>query len=121
MLNLARDAVVEEQLDAYAFVLTGLARLAASCDTLDESIQERLHSIAVRNIDGRKGLLASFRDYMKRPDQADAPLAEVARHFSLDIVEMPAIRLAIAAEQDLLIGHLLSHLQQPLAHSRPTI
>ena len=121
MLNLARDAVVEDQLDAYAFVLTGLARLANSCDTLDESIQERLQSIAVRKIDGRKGLLASFRDYMKRPDQTDAPLAEVARHFSLHIVELLAIRLAIAAEQDLLIGHLLSHLQQPLAHSRPTI
>ncbi len=121
MLNLARDAVVEDQLDAYAFVLTGLARLANSCDTLDESIQERLRSIAIRNIDGRKGLLASFRDYMKRPDQADAPLAEVARQFSLDSVEVLAIRLAISAEQDLLVGHLLSHLQQPLAQSRPTI
>ena len=121
MLNLVRDAVVEDQLDACAFVLTGLARLATACDTLDESIMERLHSIAVRNIDVRRGLLVSFHEYMKRPDPADAPLAEVARYFSLDTVELLAIRLAIAAEQDLLIGHLLSHLQQPLAHSRPTI
>jgi hypothetical protein len=121
MLNLVCDTAVEDQLDASAFVLTGLARLANCCDTLDESIRERLDGIAARRIDGRKGLRNSFMDYMKRPSRADAALAEVARHFSLDPVELLAICLAMAAEQDLLIGHLLSHLQQPLAHSRPTI
>lgn len=121
MLNLARDAAVETQLDAFAFVLTGLARLANACDTLDQSIQERLHSIATRRIDGRKGLSAAFQEYLHRPEEADTALAEVARHFCLDPVEVLATRLAIAAEQDLLIGHLLSHLQQPLAHSRPTV
>ena len=121
MLNLARGAVAEEQLDAFSFVLAGLARLADSCETLDESIQERLQSIAAQSLRGRKSLPSAFQDYMRRPCEADAPLAEVARRFRLDPVELLAIRLAIAAEQDLTTGHLLSQLQQPLAHSRPTI
>ncbi len=120
-MNLSRDSAVDIQLDAYAFVLAGLARLANSCESLDENVQKRLRSIAARRIEGKQGLPTAFREYMKHPGQADAALAEVARQFSLDIVELLAIRLAIAAEQDLLVGHLLSHLQQPLAHSRPTI
>ena len=121
MLNRSTNAVIEDQLDSFAFVLTGLARLANSCDTLDESIQERLRAIAARRIDGRRSLLSAFQEYLRDPDEADTALAEAARHFRLNVLEVLAIRLAIAAEQDLLIGHLLSHLQQPLALSRPTI
>ncbi len=121
MLNLANGDVIEDQLNAFAFVLTGLARLADDCDTLDESVQDRLRVVAARRIDGRRSLLTTFQDYVKHPNEADAALAEVARQFGLDTVEVLAVRLAIAAEQDLLIGHLLSHLQQPLASSRPTI
>jgi len=121
MLNLARGAEVEDQLDAFSFVLTGLARLAGSCDTLDEAVQERMRSIAARRIDGRKSLSAAFQEYLRRPGEADAALVAIARQFSLDTTELLAVRLAIAAEHDLLVGHLLSHLQQPIAHSRPTI
>jgi len=121
MIHRATNAVIEDQLDSFAFVLTGLARLAGSCDTLDESIQERLGAIAARRIDGRKSLLSAFQDYLRDPEEADTALAEAARIFRLQSVELLAIRLAIAAEQDLLIGHLLSHLQQPLALSRPTV
>jgi hypothetical protein len=121
MLNRATNAVIEDQLDSFAFVLTGLARLANSCETLDESIQERLRAIAARRIDGRRSLLSAFQEYLRDPDETDAALAEAARHFRLHTIEVLAIRLAIAAEQDLLIGHLLSHLQQPLALSRPTV
>jgi len=121
MINRATTAVIEDQLDSFAFVLTGLARLANSCETLDESIQERLRAIAARRIDGRRSLLSAFQEYLRDPDETDAALAEAARHFRLHTIEVLAIRLAIAAEQDLLIGHLLSHLQQPLALSRPTV
>ncbi|MGD0095927.1 MAG: ATP-binding protein [Terracidiphilus sp.] len=121
MLNRATNAVIEDQLDSFAFVLTGLARLANSCDTLDESIQERLRLIAARRIDGHRSLLSAFQEHLRDPGDADTALAEAARHFRLHTIEILAIRLAIAAEQDLLIGHLLSHLQQPLALSRPTV
>ncbi|MGD0939027.1 MAG: ATP-binding protein [Terracidiphilus sp.] len=121
MINHATTAVIEDRLDSFAFVLTGLARLANSCETLDESIQESLRAIAARRIDGRKSLLSAFQEYLRDPDEADTALAEAARHFKLQSIELLAIRLAIAAEQDLLIGHLLSHLQHPLALSRPTV
>jgi hypothetical protein len=120
MLNLARDAAVEAQLDSFAFVLTGLARLAKACDTLDETMRERLHAIATGG-GARKSLPVAFQEYLRHPEETDAALAEVARGFRLDPIEVLATRLAIAAEQDLVIGHLLSHLQQPLAHSRPTV
>jgi len=121
MLNRASNAVIDDELDASAFVLTGLARLASSCDTLDEGIRDRLQSIATRRIEGRRSLLSAFREYLDDPEEADSGLAEVARRFRLNAVEVLAVRLTIAAEQDLLVGHLLSHLQQPLALSRPTI
>jgi hypothetical protein len=121
MIHRAANAVIEDQLDSFAFVLTGLARVASSCDTLDESIQEHLRAMAARRIDGRLSLLSAFEDYLRDPKEADTALAEAARHFRLHTIELLAIRLAIAAEQDLLIGHLLSHLQQPLALSRPTV
>ncbi len=121
MLNPATEAVADGQLNADSFVLAGLARLAGSCDTLDEGVSDRLRNIAAARIEGRKSVLAAFQDYLRRPAEADAALVEVALQFKLDTVEILAVRLAIAAEQDLLIGHLLSHLQQPLALSRPTI
>src|SRR5271165_1078001 len=117
MLNLATEPVIEDQLNAYSFVLSGLARLARSCETLDEAVQSRLLSLTTQRATARKELLSAFQDYLRRPAAADAALLDVARQFALRPVEMLAVRLAIAAEQDLLIGHLLSHLQHPLALS----
>lgn len=121
MIERAAAAVIEDQLDSLAFVLTGLARLANSCETLDENIQERLHAIASRRIEGRKSLPAAMQEYLNDPEEKDSALAEAARFFQLHAIEVLAIRLAIAAEHDLLVGHLLVHLQQPMALSRPTV
>jgi hypothetical protein len=121
MLNLASDAVSDVRPDACSYVFAGLARLAASCDTLDESVRSRLRSLAACRIDGRKSLISTFHDYVSRPADADEALVGVGRRFRLTAVEILAVRLAVAAEQDVLVGHVLSHLQQPLARSRPTI
>jgi ATPase family associated with various cellular activities (AAA) len=121
MLNLATEAVLEDQRNAYSFVLAGLTRLAGACDTLDESVRHHLRKVAAQRGGARMNLISSFQDYLRHPAEEDAALVEVARQFILDPVEILAVRLAVAAEQDLLIGHLLSHLQQPLALSRPTI
>jgi hypothetical protein len=121
MLNLTTEAAIEEQRNAYSFVLAGLARLAGACDTLDESVRSRLRNVAAQRGGPRKNLLSAFHDYLKRPVELDTALVEVAHQFSLESVEILAVSLAVAVEQDLLISHLLSHLQQPLALSRPTI
>jgi ATPase family associated with various cellular activities (AAA) len=120
-MKTAVTPVIEDRLDALCFVLHGLARLAARCDTLDEGVRERMQSLALRRFDERTVLAREFSDYLLRPTDADAALARIAHQFELDPVETIAVRLAIAAEEDLFVGHLLSHLQPPLALSRPTI
>lgn len=103
------------------FVLAGLARLAKSCETLDPGVRDRLDDVAAQATDGHEGLVDAFCDYLVRPIAADSSLAHLAKSFSLDVLEILAVRLAIAAEEDLLIGHLLSQLQHPLGQSRPTV
>ena len=121
MLNLASEVVSQESLNACSFVLAGLARLADSCETLDESVRDTLRNVAARRIDSRKSLISAFHEYAKRPAESDAALVQVAAQFQLTTLEVLAVRLAVASEQDFLVGHVLSHLQQPLARSRPTI
>ncbi len=120
-MSLFRSSAVEEPIDAFTFVLAGLAQLAKSCDTLDEAIRERLNAIAMRGVNHGKDPAAAFRKYFRRPAPRDAALARIANEFHLEVVEILAIRLAIAAEEDLLTGHLLAHLHHPLTHTRPTI
>jgi ATPase family associated with various cellular activities (AAA) len=120
-MKTAVNPVIEDPLDALCFVLHGLARLAGRCDTLDEGVRDRMQSLALRRFDERTALACEFADYLLRPTDADAALARIAHQFELDPVETIAVRLAIAAEEDLFVGHLLSHLQPPLALSRPTI
>lgn len=109
---------IGEQTNAFAFVLGGLARLAAGCETLEQGVRDLVRAASIG--DG-EDLLRQFTVYLRRPAEEDRALAEVARLFHLEALEVLAVRLAIAAEQDLLVGHLLSHLQQPLALSRPTV
>ena len=120
-MNAAANPLIDDALDAPSFVLYGLARLAGRCETLDEDVRERLQAMTLRRFDNRAGLMQAFADYLRHPTEADAPLVRVADEFELDPVETIAVRLAIAAEEDLFVGHLLSHLQPPLALSRPTI
>jgi hypothetical protein len=120
MRLMSEDAaeVVSTQANAFSFVLSGLGRLAAGCETLDAGVREQVRPHGSAH---GEDLLQDFILYLRRPLEEDMALAEVARRFHLEPVEVLAVRLAIAAEQDLLVGHLLSHLQPPLALSRPTI
>jgi hypothetical protein len=106
--------------DVYAFAVAGLLRLAEACTTLDAHVLERLEDFRGL-IDERRGLLSAFRDYLKHPNASDKALLAVSNHFSLSAIEILAVQLAVAAEEDLLIGHVLVHLQDPLAHSRPSL
>lgn len=109
------------EVTAYSFVLAGLARLATACTTLDESIRGQLDA-SLRPYNGsRIALLRAFVEYARKPSAADQCLFAAAREFGLTATEILAVRLAVAAEEDLLAGHLLAHLQQPFAQSRPTI
>jgi hypothetical protein len=121
MVSFFKGPTAELQKDAFALTLAGLARLAKSCETIDPEVRERLQSIAAQFTGNKSTLTNTFLDYMRHPIKADEALAKTAMLFQLETVETFAICLAIAAEQDLSTGHLLAHLQQPLAQSRPTI
>jgi hypothetical protein len=116
-MSAALCEMTQNGLSALSFVLRGLARLAERCDTLEEEVQTRMREMVLAGC----GDLTSFARYLSHPAQIDLPLAQIASRFKLTPVETLAVRLAVAAEQDLLVGHLLAHLQPPLALSRPTI
>lgn len=120
MIATAKLRAVSSDPTSFTFALAGLAGMMAQCDTVDEQIRARVQE-AAREIDPRKPLLASFFEYLKRPAEEDAALVALASRFSFTMIETLAVRLAVAAEEDLFVGHLLAHLQQPLAHSRPSI
>jgi hypothetical protein len=121
MLKFSADEIGRVAVNAYSFALAGLARLAVSCATLDETVRSRLSAVARLHGASRGPLLTDFREYCRAPEEEDRELIAAASHFGLTAIESLAIRLAASVEEDLLIGHVLMHLQQPLAQSRPTV
>lgn len=108
------------ELSTRDFALEGLMRVADSCTTLGVDMRERLQA-AYSPVAHNSDLLPAFRDYLKKPAATDRALLAAARYFRLTLIETLAVQIAVLAEEDLLVGHLLTHLQQPMAGSRPTI
>ena len=124
------------------FALAGLARVADDCGLLgglnhdaqqnayrpagyaDTAMQVEAHEClicALDHVSSHAELLPQFYEYLKRPEEADRLLLAVAHQFDLTMIETLAVRLAVAAEEDLIVGHILTYMQQPLAQGRPTI
>jgi hypothetical protein len=131
-----RDADPAEETTSLTIALAGLARVANDCDMLDDlaepgqttpgnigvlqpeakiRLRQALHACSSGN------LLPQFYEYLKVHDDSDGPLVEVSRQFELTMLEALAVRIAVAAEEDLIVGHVLAQLQHPIANSRPTI
>ena len=121
MLSFGTDDANDGTLTAHAFALAGLSRLAVSCTTLDASVRNRLRAVPASLAAGPAPLLVAFTAYLEHPEVEDVPLLALARQFDLTPLETLTVELAVAAEEDVVIGHVLSHLQQPLASSRPTV
>ncbi|HEX3551397.1 MAG TPA: ATP-binding protein [Candidatus Elarobacter sp.] len=108
-------------MSALTFVLAGLARLAVTRPGLDDGLRERLDALHRRFAANRAALLRGFADYARAPRDADAPLLALARRFRLSASETLAVCLAAACEDDVVTGHLVAQLQEPLAQTRPTV
>ena len=121
MINRAIDAPLESQNSAYAFVLAGLSRLAAASELIDGGLREMLRRFFEQRSHDERNLIAAFEAYLAKPAEEDEPLARLAERFQLSALEVLTIRLAMAAEHDLLVGHLLKQLQEPMGSGRPTI
>jgi len=66
-------------------------------------------------------LLARLKTSLQQPLEQDYALVDIARQFSLTLVEILCVRLTMAAEEDVQIGHAIAQLQSPIASHRPTV
>ena len=67
------------------------------------------------------GWMRSLPDYLRQPAPPDLPLIRVARHLKLTVVETLALAIAVAVEEDVMVGRALARIQAPLGGSRPTL
>jgi hypothetical protein len=63
----------------------------------------------------------SFSAYLQKPNEADAPLIDCANALGLTSIEILAVSLTAAVEDDLMVGRVLARLQAPVGGSRPTL
>ncbi|HEU4451750.1 MAG TPA: ATP-binding protein [Longimicrobium sp.] len=59
--------------------------------------------------------------YLAAPAPADTPLVRLAAALALTPIEVLAVALAAAVEDDVMVGRAFAHLQAPLGGSRPTL
>ena len=107
--------------DVYAFALAGLMRVAEGCPSLDADVFGRLQRRQTAACRHGGSLLTEFKASLDAPGPGDVTLVEVARQFSLTLVEILSMRLAMAAEEDAEIACLIAQLQAPIPGHRPTV
>jgi hypothetical protein len=64
---------------------------------------------------------AAFHATLANPPDGDHALVALARDLNLSEVELLAVVLAEAVEDDVMIGRVIAHLQAPVGGSRPTV
>jgi hypothetical protein len=101
-----------------AIAATALARDDAPEEAPPElgHLLDQLAAVARRGEDWSRTLMA----HLRHPPNADAPLLLLARELGLSIVELLAVAVAAAVDDDALVGRALATLQSPLGGSRPT-
>ena len=111
-------------LRAYALAAVA-ARLPEASEPHPELLYLREHlaavspHLAVTDDDATWAL--TLPDYLLQPDPSDLPLLQLAEMLPLTLLEVLAVALAAAVEDDLLAGRALSRAQAPLGGSRPTL
>src|SRR5262249_33078737 len=59
--------------------------------------------------------------YLRRPEPIDVPLLSLAGELGLTRLEVLAVALAAAVDDDLFVGRAIAHLQAPVGGARPTL
>ncbi len=59
--------------------------------------------------------------YLEHPEAGDRPLIQLSQVLHLTVIELLTIALAVAVEEDVMVGRTLAYLQAPLGGSRPTL
>jgi hypothetical protein len=67
------------------------------------------------------GWATTLPAYMSQPAPIDVPLVRLAEEIGITEIEVLAVALAAAVEDNVMIGRVLAHVQAPLGGSRPTL
>lgn len=103
-----------------------LAAIAAQLPTTSEDapelqfLREHLQAIAPRSADSDDWVEA-MRQYLRHPLPVDLPLLSLVKPLQLTALELLAIALTLAVEEDGMVGRALARLQAPMGGSRPTL
>jgi len=102
-----------------------LAAVAGACGCVDGTgigqegdFLRQVFGVVTRN--GRT-LRQALIDSLRRPASVDASLVLLSRDLSLSPLELLAIALVAAVEDDPLDGRVIAHVQAPIGGSRPTL
>ncbi len=83
-------------------------------------LQHLRHYQAIATVD-QPHWVDALKTYLRHPAACDYSLLKLAKSLSLSLIEVLAISLSLAIEQDPIAGRILAYLQAPLGSSRPTL
>jgi hypothetical protein len=109
-------------LNLRAYALAALAaKIVGGATAPDEAPELRILFELFDDVRRQGNWVDSFFAYLQKPNNADAALIDCRTALGLDAVEVLAISLTAAVEDDLMIGRMLARLQAPVGGSRPTL
>ena len=62
-----------------------------------------------------------IENYLKNPAEEDSMLCNLADQLNLDVIEILSVALALAVEEDPMVGRSIAYVQAPMGGSRPTL
>ncbi|MFO0138580.1 MAG: ATP-binding protein, partial [Cyanobacteriota bacterium] len=75
----------------------------------------------LRQLGARRLVAGDLAASIRNPVAEDRPLVALADQLGLSALELLTVALAIAAEEQALVGRVLAHVQRPLGGSRPSL
>lgn len=108
------------QISLSTYALAALASPIVDTAATTPEIQFLLNQLEVAT-EGTIGWMEGVRAYLHKPNTKDVPLIRLAKKLGLSMLELLTVALAVAVEEDVMVGRALARLQAPLGGSRPTL
>jgi hypothetical protein len=93
------------------------ANLLATDNSAEITYLQDLHRISADSQLNRRELLAA----LQQPHPGDRPLVLLGQQLGLSPLELLTVALALAVEEDVMVGRVLAYVQRPLGGSRPSL
>lgn len=105
---------------ALAAIAASLPPSTATVPELD-FLRSHLTTVTTQSPSQHPTWTKALTDYLRQPNPADVPLFRLAHELKITILELMAIVLAAAVEEDARVGFALARVQAPLNKPRPTL